>query len=133
MSVPVLPMLNETGWAISVADRLDGAFSDFITTNYSQSELWYGKLASLPYLIKENSADLLSLRSKAESTLRSHLENLFEKGEIAVCTKTDPLADTKIGLVFSIVAVENGEAFNFVKTIENINSKLKLIMELNNG
>lgn len=133
MSVPVVPMLNETGWATSVADRLDGAFSDFITTNYSQSELWYGKLVSLPYLIKSNAGDLVALRSKAENAINSHLSDLFEKVEVRVATKTYPDNDSKVSLIFSIVVVENGEAFNFSKTIENINSIFKMVMELNNG
>ena len=133
MSVPVVPMLNETGWATSVADRLDGAFSDFITTNYSQSELWYGKLASLPYIIKATAGDLVALRSKAESTLSTHLTDLFEKVEVRVSIKTDPENDAKVSLVFSIVVVENGEAFNFSRTVENVNSILKLVTELNNG
>ena len=99
MSVPVVPMLNETGWATSVADRLDGAFSDFITTNYSQSELWYGKLVSLPYLIKSNAGDLVALRSKAENAINSHLSDLFEKVGVRVATKTYPDNDSKVSLI----------------------------------
>ena len=131
MSLPVTPSISALGWATTVSDRLDIEFANFIASDIAQSILF--PVASLPYLIKKHQSDYSGLCNEAQSVLTTHFDNLFDRTEVSVSYQVDATDDTKVQLIFAITVVENGEAYNIRQAVENINSKVLKLMEINNG
>jgi len=131
MTVPVTPALSALGWATTVSDRLDIEFANFIASDIAQSILF--PIASLPYLIKKYQSDFQGLCNEATTVLREHLSGLFDQVELSVTYVVDSDDEAKIQLIFAITVIENGDVFNIRQAVENINSKVLKLMEINNG
>lgn len=134
MGTPCVPSLTAAGWATDPGMKLDLAFADYLASNYSQSEVFEGKISSLPYVIQHTSGDIAALRREAAETLQRHLSNLFERVSVSADVKDIETVDGKTTtLVYKITVMDDGKAVVFNRQIEDIrSSSLKLIM-LNNG
>lgn len=131
--LPCSPTLTEIGWATSVAHRFDFAFADFMSADYSQSEAFQGTISSLQYIIQKNAGNPIACAEQAKVSLTAHLEGMFEQVEVRCEARPMEKDDTKIMLVFNIVAIENGVSYPFVRTIEDINSRTLVLLDINNG
>lgn len=133
MTVPTVPTLSTIGWSTDPAVMFDYAFADFMTSNYSQSIEYVGSIASLPWIIQKTAANIGALKTISQRTLEDHLTGLFEAVQVRTEVRDHP---TQVGaqqLIFYIGGVVNGKPYNFVRAIENIDSKTLQLFELNNG
>lgn len=134
MGTPCVPSLTAGGWVTEPGMKLDLAFADFLASNYSQSEVFEGKISSLPYIIQHTSGNVDALRREAADSLQRHLHKLFEKVSVSADVR-----DVETGngahttLIYKITVVDDNKAVIFNRQIEDIRSNsLKLII-LNNG
>lgn len=132
-ALPCCPTLTEIGWATSVAHRFDFAFADFMAADRSQSEEFQETIASLPYIIQKTAGDLLGCAELSKTQLQSHLTGLFEQVEVRTEVRSYADNDSKAMLIFNITAVENGVAYSFVRSIEDIKSRTLTLLDINNG
>lgn len=133
MTVPTVPTLSTIGWTTDPAVMFDYAFADFMTSNYSQSVEYVGSIASLPWVIQKTAQNTSALQSIAQQTLENHLTGLFEVVQVRAEVRDHP---TQVGaqqLIFYVGGMVDGKPYNFVRAIENIESKTLQLFELNNG
>lgn len=134
MRTPCVPSLTAGGWVTDPGAKLDLAFADFLASNYSQSEVFEGKISSLPYVIQQTAGKVDALRREAADSLQRHLQKLFEKVSVSTDVRDINTGDgTYTTLIYKITIVDDGKAVVFNRQIEDIrSSSLKLIV-LNNG
>lgn len=129
----VVPTLTMKGWVSTAEEMIDFSFADFLASEYSQSTICRGTIASLPYLIQQYRGNLEDLCLNVRETLQKHLENVFETVYLEVGHRTLEEDATKISLVIRLSVVLNGQAFNLKRVVENINSKTLRLIDINNG
>lgn len=133
MSKPCVPTLTTIGWATDPALKFDYAFADFMASNDSQSIEYQGSIASLPWIIQKTTGDRNALEKLSQRILEDHLEGLFDVVSVRTKVRENPKDESKLQLIFYITASQDGVAHNFVKAIENIDSKTLLLFDINNG
>ena len=133
MATACVPTLTTMGWVTSAAHKFDFAFTDFLLSNYSQSNEFYGSISSLQWIIQKNSGDTAALETESKAALTTHLGSLFDSVEVRTLVRDHPTEAGKQQLIFYVAATDGGVAYNFVKAIEDIDSKTLKIFEINNG
>jgi hypothetical protein len=134
MPTPCIPSLTDLGWVTEPSKKFDLAIADFLASNYSQSEVYYGKIASLPYVIQNAAGDLMVLKRLASETLHRHLSGLFETVSVNCETQEVLIGEsTRTMLVFKVTIIDEGKGLSFDRVIEDINSPSLKMITLNNG
>ena len=133
MSLPCVPTLSTNGWVTSQTEKLDNAFADFMSSNYSQSREFYTTISSLPWIIQQTTGDPNGLESQAKTTLVEHLTGLFDDVNVSTVVRDHPTEPGKLQLIFYIAATDAGVAYNFARAIRDIDSKTLELFEINNG
>jgi len=80
----VLPTLTLTGWIYDKNIIIKKLMEYFLTSDYSQSTLYYGKISSLKYLIKEYQYDKSLLIDNVKNTLENLYKRYFKEVEIEI-------------------------------------------------
>jgi hypothetical protein len=70
---PVLPVLDGSGWCTDPSTLLIQLFKHMVVAEFSQSNIFYGKITSLPYLISLYQKDPDTLVVKLESALKEYI------------------------------------------------------------
>lgn len=88
MSV-VLPTLTLTGWVYDKNLLIKKVLEYFITSDYSESIIYYGKISSFKYLVKEYGHDKYLLRDNIKSTLENLYKRYFKEVNVDIDVKED--------------------------------------------
>lgn len=129
----VVPTLTTKGWVSTVEEMIDFSFADFLASEYSQSVLCRGTIASLPYLIQQFKGNLEDLCLNVRNTLQTHLENVFEMVHIEVGYRVFEDNSSKVSLTIKLTVTKDGHSYNLGRVVENINSKTLKLININNG
>lgn len=132
--LPCIPSLSSLGWVTDPVKKFDLAIADFLASNYSQSEVFYGKIASLPYVIQNAGSDLMVLKRLASETLNRHLSGLFEQVTVNCETETVQIGESnRTKLIFKVAVIDGGKGISFDRVIEDVSSPSLKLITLNNG
>lgn len=71
------PAIDMAGWVLSPASIADRVLSDFFLAEYSQTELWPGKVKSFPYLIRNRSGGINIICSEVQDALTEIYSQYF--------------------------------------------------------
>lgn len=133
MSVQV-PSLSASGWVGNISEKLDKLVGYFFVSDYSQSHLYRGNIASLPFIIKmatENQSLLISETTKALTNL---LKSYFDRVQVDVtATAEDPNKPGELTLQVDAEVTQDGVKYSVGKQLQIINSKVVAIFDANNG
>lgn len=133
MTQRCVPTLSTDGWVTDPVIMFDRAFADFMTSNYSQSKEFHGAIASLPWVIQKTTGDPTALKNVSKKILEDHLNDLFDVVQVDTEVRDHPTDKGRLQLIFYVNGVVDSVPYNFVKGIENIDSKTLQLFELNNG
>jgi len=133
MAQRCVPTLSTDGWVTDPVIMFDRAFADFMTSNYSQSNEFHGAIASLPWVIQKTTGDPTALKNVSKKVLEDHLNDLFDVVQVDTEVRDHPTDKGRLQLIFYVNGVVGSIPYNFVKGIENIDSKTLQLFELNNG
>lgn len=128
-----VPTLSEDGWENSPEKMGDILISHFFISDYSQTQLYTGQVASLPYILQQNQSDLSGLFSDITSVLTRYLSRylqnvVVEVNQNAQYTKGSFVA---INLFVSYMGAD-GKTYTLTNIIQTLNSKIYNITQLNN-
>jgi len=84
-----LPTLTISGFVFDKNIIMKKLFEYFITSDYSQSTLYYGKITSLKYCISENRGDTTAIAGSIRFNLQVMYSRYFENVEVMVTPRTD--------------------------------------------
>lgn len=126
--------LTSRGWIGTVEHKGDYLLSCFLLTLFSQSVLYYGKLASLQYVLKTEAGDQVYLQQTLSNTLNALLKRNFESSSATIKLVDYDATDTsKLRIRATCMVRENGIDYNLGREVLMLNSKVVKIAEINNG
>lgn len=79
-----IPTLTTSGFVTDPNIIIVKLYEYFLTSDYSQSVIFYNKIASLPYLIHKHGPKLDDLRADVETTLNDLMDNYFNVFDVKV-------------------------------------------------
>lgn len=133
MSVQV-PSLSASGWVGNISEKLDKLVGYFFVSDYSQSHLYRGNIASLPFIIKMATENQSLLISETTKTLTNLLKSYFDRVQVDVtATVEDPNKPGELTLQVDAEVTQDGVKYSVGKQLQIINSKVVAIFDANNG
>lgn len=111
-----------------IADRL---MSNFFVSNYSQTNVHYGDIKSLPYLIYKHAEDMLGLQRAITSELESLLLSAFDRVNVD-CTINDKSEELeRIQIIVINATVYRGiHEYNLGKLIGLVRGRISTIEDI---
>lgn len=130
-----IPTLSSIGWVSTIEDKGDHVLSYFITSEYSQSVLYYGEIASLQWLVQRYGHDEGDLEQYTTETLEALMRRYFgDSTNVTVRVKErDPEKPNQLTIQFYCIIRDNGREVSLGRRVEYIDGKLVKIVEINNG
>lgn len=133
MAVQV-PSLSASGWVGNIAEKLDKLISYFFLSDFSQSHLYQGQVASLPNLIKECADNRSLLRTETKRVVTNFINPYFDTIQVDVTiTAVDDTNPDNINLRVDATVTQDAVIYSVGKEIQVINSKVVAIFDANNG
>lgn len=114
------PTLSRQGFVSTPVEICEQVFADFVATNYSQSNLFYGQLLSLPQIIQSCGQDLSKLVVKTQESLQSLLSQYFSGVQVYVSQKSSDSTNENAAqrtLVVSATFQHNGITHDFAQEL----------------
>lgn len=127
------PSLSLAGFITDIPTVIDKMFSCYLTSDYSQSNLFAGKIVSLQKQVQAYQHDRNMLVTKVREELEGYFGAYADSTTVRV-TLDDPNPDdpNRINITLSAVIVKNGKAYSIGKLIETQDSIIMNIIQLNN-
>lgn len=133
MDAPV-PTLSQDGWVTDPNLKGDYLLSHFFLSEFSQTQLYIGNVASLPYLIQKNQGNNNSLQSDAEETLRNYFSRYFTQVDVQVIINQDTTNVNKSQFNFYVSYNDSfGQRLSLGKAVDTVNSTITNIIDINNN
>ena len=133
MTKKVLPTLTVDGFVHSVPQTCDYLLAYFFLSQYSQSNLYYGKISSLAYIIQENGHDEQTMLLRIQSTLTTLFNRYFDSVEVSANIKRNEDNEAQYEIVTELIVRRGDISYNVGRQVSLINSVVQNIAELNNG
>lgn len=111
-----LPMLNRNGWIENKEIVIDKLFEHFLASEYSQTNLLYGEVASLKFILA-SSANVDTIRHDIISALNTLFSKYFDTVSVYVNVVSDEKAGTNIFNI-SMEIKDDGETYTLYKAVE---------------
>ena len=111
-----LPMLNRNGWIENKEIVIDKLFEHFLASEYSQTNLLYGEVASLKFILA-SSANIDSIRHDIISSLNTLFSKYFDTVSVYVNVVSDEKTGTNIFNI-SMEIKDDGETYTLYKAVE---------------
>ncbi len=134
MAIAALPSLSEHGWVTNPIEIADMLFSHFFISEYSQTYLFKGKIASLPYILQQNQDDLQKMGNDVGFWLKtlfsSYFQNILVTSSVDVNDNNPNLHQLTLYIEFTD---RDGKSYSLGRLIEISDLKIRNIIVINNG
>jgi len=128
-----IPTLSTAGFVTDIPTMIDRMFSYYLTSEYSQSNLFQGKILSLQKQIQAYQHDRNLLITNVRDELEGYFNSVADSTTVKV-SLDDPNPDdpNRINITLEAMVVKNNKAYSVGKLIETQDSKILKIIHLNN-
>ncbi len=128
-----IPSLSGKGWIQDVKPKADKLMAYYLTSNYSQTDLFRGDVVSLPKQVQEHNSDPVALRDLIRADLERLLGRYFDSVTVDVSTdipnKDDP---ARLNITLNATVVQDGVSYALGRLIESAQGQVAKIFTLNN-
>lgn len=134
MTDTIKPSLSADGWITSSSLKLDDLLADFYYAEYSQTAVFPGHVASLPYIIQNNRNDPTATAAAVDRTLRSYLDRYFDTVSVSCTASFDDPTPNKAAIKIFVEVIDKAGVTQTASTLLHfLNSKFQAAVNLNNG
>lgn len=128
-----VPTLSTAGFVTDMPTMIDRMFSYYLTSDYSQSNLFQGKILSLQKQVQAYQHDRTMLVNNIREELEGYFNSVADSTTVRVSID-DPNPDdpNRINITLEAMVVKGGKAYSVGKLIETQDSKILKIIHLNN-
>lgn len=127
------PSLSPEGWIKPSNASLDDLLADFFYAEYSQSTIYYGEVASLPWILSRYPNNYDQIAELTHTTLSKYLCRHFNEVFLDVKASADAVNPNRAVLHINVTAVNaEGVQFTAGKALKILNSKLQEFINENN-
>lgn len=125
-----VPSLSSRGWVSDVIGKMDMLLANFLTSDYSQTELYLGNISSMQYLVKVYGSDPRTFSQELQRKLEDYIGRYFDAVQVKVETwyLNTEMNDGPYGVKIVITGVVNGQRINLMQEFEIRDSKFKKII-----
>lgn len=132
--VMYFPALDIEGWVTSGTQIADYLFSHFFLSDYSQTQLYLGEVASLAWILQTHQNSIQDIVSTTEQTLKSYFERYFNNVVAEVSHSVDQNNPSKLQLtVYVSFEDTEGKRHTLGNLLDVIDSKIAKVKSINNG
>ncbi len=128
-----VPSLSGKGWIRDAKPKADKLMAYYLTSNFSQTNLFRGEVVSLPKQVQEFNSDPTALRDLIQDDLRRMLGRYFDQVTVEVTTdrpnKEDP---ARLNITLSVFVTQEGQTYSLGRLIETADGQVSQIMAINN-
>lgn len=133
MKKNVVPTLTPAGWVTNVVDKLDFLITYAFLSNYSQTNIYAGKVTSIPWLIQKHGADVDGLMSQMTVSLEQYFRRYFDEVAVVVeRSKLDNPASNKVTMSLIVNVTDDGIKYSLAHAISMKDSNFLSYAKLNN-
>lgn len=132
MADELIPTLDSAGWVGELKKKADKIVSWFFLTQKSQTNIFYGRVSSLPALVQASGSKPTILCSDIKSALDTILARYFKTFTVSV-DRTDPDNTGMYGITVEVEITEAGTVYSLGRLISVTGSKINNIVKINNG
>ena len=126
-----LPSLSIDGWVNTPLRTADYLFSHLFLSDYSQSYLYYSKVKSIPWLIFKNQEAIPDLITDVKNMLDTYFGQYYDTVNSEVSANQPE--GTSVTLNIFLELIDDNTTYTLNKVIEFSDSKIKEILDVNNG
>lgn len=124
-----IPCLSRSGWVTDTITKMKLVFIYFLTSRYSQSNTFRGKITSLKHIVN-NFNDPLDLKREIKESLEIMYLNYFDQVEVTVSFKYLTEDSTNANMTIDVVVTEeDGTAVDLSQGLELQGTNLANIYE----
>lgn len=127
--------LSSKGMITDTAGRLEQSLAVFYVSDYNQTNLFPGMVASLPKIMQESSHKTVGVMGSLESTLQSYLAGVFDNVKVTVTSSDlsdETVSRNTVEVLFTIS--DNGREEVIARLLPISESALtKMMKHLNDG
>ena len=128
------PSLSEDGWITSPERTADYLFSNFFVADYSQTYMYPGMIASLPWILQSTQGDTSEAMREIRRTLNAYFSHYFESVEVNVDEVPNEEQPSKVHLSLYVKFIDNSGQERVLGKILRLNDTIvEKIIEINNG
>lgn len=130
-----IPTMSSIGWVSTIEEKGDRAVSYFLTSEYSQSVLYYGNISSLQWLVKTYGHDPIILEREVSEALDGLMARYFENRSVTEVRVLEDSSDTpgKLTIQFSCIVREGNREYSIGRRVQFLNATIIDIAKINNG
>lgn len=129
----VVPTLTLSGFVSDVPTMIDAMFSYYLTSDYSQSNVFHGKIVSLQKQIQQFQHSEVELERNIREQLETYFRSVADDVTIDVTTAIPNPADpNRLNITLSAILVKEGKSYSVGRLVETQDSKILSIINLNN-
>ncbi len=134
MSNIFFPSLSEDGWVTGYVQIADYSLADFFESQYSQSQLYFGCVTSLSYILQSNNGDMAASATAIQSSLKVYLGRYLNNVDVScgVVQATPDTSATGLTLYVSFTDEQN-KTITLSKLLQISNGKLTKVVNTVNG
>lgn len=121
------------GWISSIEKQGDKVLAYFLTSEYSQSVLYQGNIASLQYLVRRFGDDQVELQRQVQEVLQDLMERYFGSVDVGITVKADTNDESRLIIQFSCIIRDAVPEVSLGRRVEMIDGTLAKIVTINNG
>lgn len=122
-----VPTLTTDGFISDPSIMLIKIYEYFLSSDYSQSVIFYGNISSLPYLIREAGSDFDELKILVKDTLNKMCSRYWTNSNVDVTFTSTPISSTKHSnnINIDIIIIDNGRTYTLNKSVNITDYKVK--------
>lgn len=127
----ILPALSIDGWVDTPMRAADYLFSHLFLSDFSQTYIYFNKVSSIPYLLYKHQNSIQNLTSEIKMMLDNYFGNYYDLVE---CDVINTSGNSINGSITIYLQLKDGDdIFTLNKVLEYTDSKIKNIIDYNNG
>lgn len=132
MTTKPVPSLGARGWIEDPDTLIDQLFANMLASDFSQSQLYYGEITSLQYIVKTSGHDPRKFCEDLQTALEEYVGRYFQFTQAKVTSYflDKELNDGPYGVRIEVTAVINDRRVNL---LENIQIKDSRFIRLSKG
>jgi|JI8StandDraft_1071087.scaffolds.fasta_scaffold01678_5 hypothetical protein len=127
----VVPTLDSRGYLAGIGEKATELLTNFLTSNYSQTELFPGAVKSLTYFIQRHMGDFNTMSASIEDALNQLYSGHFDEVSVSVSIG-EPQADlgmspVRYNIQINVLVTQDGVQESLGKLITISNSRIERI------
>lgn len=120
----VLPALNGDGWISDPLKQLDLLFAHALESDFSQSNIFHGKVTSIPFIVAIHQANTENMAREMQDALKLYFGRYFDSVNVTASIGDDIEGTNKYPLFIEATITKDGSLYSLSNILNVENGKI---------